>query len=69
MEDFIFLSSDICELPKNFLKAATKENLQTYQRKPKYGKKPVLIKLLKMFNYWTNQIEKLITAVKILLLT
>ena len=31
--------------------AATKENLRTYQRKSKYGRKPVLIKLLTFFNY------------------
>ena len=28
-----------CDLPKNFFETATKENLQTYQRKAKYWKK------------------------------
>ena len=34
-----------------------------------YGRKAVLIKLLTLFSYWTNQMEKLIAAVKIFLLT
>ena len=59
----------IHDLPKNFLEAATKENLRTYQRKSRYERKPVLIKLLTLFNYWSNQMEKLIAAVKIFLLT
>ena len=46
---------------------ATKENLRTYQRKSKYGRKLMLIKLLMMFNYWSNHKEKLIAAVKIFL--
>ena len=49
----------VSDLANNVFEAATKENLQTYQRKFKYGKKPVLIKLLKLFNYWSNQMEKL----------
>ena len=48
---------------------AAKENPQTYQRKPRYERKPVLIKLLTLFNYWSNQIEKLIAAVKVSFLT
>ena len=31
----------ICDLPKNLLETATKENLQTYQKKSKYGRKCV----------------------------
>ena len=49
--------------------AATKENLRSYQRKSRYERKPVLIKLLTLFNYWLNQIEKFIATVKIFLLT
>ena len=41
----------LCDLPKNFLEAATKENLRFYQRKSRY-------------NYWSSQMEKLIAAVK-----
>ena len=59
----------IYDLSRNFLKIATKENLQTKQRKSKYGTKPVLIKLLTLFNYWSNQMERLTAAVKIFLLT
>ena len=44
----------IYDPPMNFLKIATKENLQTRQRKSKYGRKRVLIKLLTLFNYWSN---------------
>ena len=40
---------------KEFFEAATKENLLTYQGKSKYGRKQVLIKLLTLFNYWSNQ--------------
>ena len=54
---------------KELFEAATKENLQTYQRKSRYGRKPVLIKLSTLFSYWSNQMAKLIAAVKILLLT
>ena len=35
----------IYDLPRNFFEGATKENLQTKQKKSKYGRKPVLIKL------------------------
>ena len=59
----------MCDLTKNVFEAAVKENLLTYQRKVKYGRKPVVIKLLTLFNYWSNQMEKLIAAVKIFLLT
>ena len=59
----------ICDLPKNFLEAATKENLQTYQGKSRYERKSVLIKLLRLFNYWSKQMEKLIAAVEIFLFT
>ena len=52
--------------PNNFFEPATKENL-TYQRKSKYERKTVLIKLLTLFNYWSNQMEKLIADVKIFL--
>ena len=41
----------IYDLPRYFYEAATKENLQTQQRKSKYGRKPVLIKSLTLFNY------------------
>ena len=40
---------------------ATKENPNM--------EKPVLIKLLTLFNYWSSQMEKLNAAVKIFLLT
>ena len=53
----------------NFLEAANKENLRIYQRKSKYGRKPVLINLLTLFNYWSNQMKKLIAAVKTFLVT
>ena len=59
----------IYDLSRNFLKIATKENLQTKQRKSKYGTKLVLIKFLTLFNYWSNQMERLTAAVKIFLLT
>ena len=36
---------NIFDLPRNFLETATKENLQTKQRKSKYGRKLALIKL------------------------
>ena len=54
--------------PNNFFEPATKENL-TYQRKFKYERKTVLIKLLTLFNYWSNQMEELIADVKIFLFT
>ena len=59
----------IFDLPNNFFEAATKENLQTYQRKSIYRRKPVMMKLLTLFNYLSNQMEKVIAAVKIFLLT
>ena len=59
----------ICDLPNNFFEAATKENLQTYQRKSIYRRKPVMMKLLTLFNYLSNQMEKVIAGVKIFLLT
>ena len=59
---------NIYDLPRNFLETATKENLQTKQRKSKYGRKHVLIKLLTLFHYWSNQMEKVIAAVEIFLL-
>ena len=59
----------ICDLPNNFFEAATKENFQTYQRKSIYRRKPVMMKLLTLFNYLSNQMEKVIAAVKIFLLT
>ena len=58
----------VCDLQKNFYEVATKENPQTYQRRSKCGRKPVLIKLLTLFNYLSNQMEKLTAAVKISLL-
>ena len=58
-----------CDLPKNFLEAATKKNFRIYQRKSRYERKIMLIKLSRLFNYWSNQIEKLIAAVKIFLFT
>ena len=59
----------LCELPNNVFEAATKKNIGIYQRKSKYERKLVLIKLLTVFSYWSNQMEKLIAAVKFLLLT
>ena len=53
---------------KEIFEGATKENLRTYQRKSKYGRESVLVKLLTLFGYWSNQVEKLIAAVKIFLL-
>ena len=47
---------------KELFEAVIKENLRTYQRKSKYGK-PILIKSLKLFSYWCNQMEELTTAV------
>ena len=44
----------ICDLKKNIFEAAIKENLRTYQRLFKYGRKSVLIKLLTLLNYWSN---------------
>ena len=41
----------ICDLSENISEAATKENLQTYQRKFNYGKTPVLVKLLTLLDY------------------
>ena len=58
----------ICDLPTTFSEAATKENLQTFQRKSKYERKSVLIMLLTLFSYWHNHMEKLIAPVKIFLL-
>ena len=52
---------------RTFLKQL--ENFRTCRRISKYGRKPVLIILLTLFNYWSNQMEKLIAAVKIFLLT
>ena len=59
----------IRELPKNAFEAVTKENLQNYQIKPKYGRKSVLIKLLTLFDYSSDEMEKFVAAVKIFLLT
>ena len=59
----------MCDLTKNVFEAAVKESLLIYQRKFKYGRKPVVIKLLTLFNYWSNQMKKLIAAFKIFLLT
>ena len=59
----------MCDLTKNFFEAAIKKNLRTYQRKSKNGRKTVLIKLLTFFSYWFNQMEKLVAAAKIFLLT
>ena len=43
----------------------------SYERKPsnlpkksRYERKPVLIKLLTLFNYWSNQMEKLLLLLK-----
>ena len=57
------------DLPKNVFEAATKENIQTQERKSKYERKPVLIKVLALFNYWCNQMEKFIATVKMFLVT
>ena len=66
---YIYIYIYICDLTKNFFEAAIKENLQIYQRKSKYGRKTVLMKLLTLFNYWCNEMEKLIASVKAFLLT
>ena len=61
----------LCDQPNNIFEAATKGpkgNLSNNQRNSKYERKSVLIKLLMLFNYCSNQTEKLIAAVKILLL-
>ena len=59
----------VCDLPKNLFETATKINIRTYQRKSKIGRKPVLIKLLTLFDYWSSQMEKLNAAIQIFLLT
>ena len=59
----------LCDLPNNVFEAAAKKNIGTYQRESKYGRKLVLINLLTLFSYWSNQMEKLIAAVKFFLLT
>ena len=57
-------------LPKNFFEAATKERKSSnLPKKTQIWKRPMLIKLLTLFSYWSNQMEKLIAAVKIFLLT
>ena len=43
----------MCDQPNNIFEAATKgpkENLPTYHRESRYERKPVLIKLLTLFN-------------------
>ena len=52
-------------------KAATKENLWTYQRKPEYSRKLVIFidKVIKVVELFSNQMEKLISPTKIFLLT
>ena len=47
-----------------FLKHLLKETFKHNKTKSKYRKKAVLINLLTLFSYWSNQIEKLIAAVK-----
>ena len=62
----------IWDLTNNIFEAATKgpkENLRTYQKKSRYERKSVLIKLLALFNYWSNQMEKITASVKTFLLT
>ena len=61
---------NICDLPKYFVKQLLKETLRTYQKTPEILKKTcvLLIKLLTLFNYWSNQMEKVIAAVNIFLL-
>ena len=62
----------IWDLTNNIFEGATKgpkENLRTYQKKSRYERKPVLIKLLALFNYWSNQMEKITASVKTFLLT
>ena len=55
----------MCDLPKNFFETATKENVRTYQRKSKCGRKTVLTELLMLFNYWSDQVEKLAHMIEI----
>ena len=50
---------------RTFFEAANKQK----KRKPEYGRKPVLMKLLTLFNYWSSGMQKLIAGVKIFLLT
>ena len=52
------------------MKQQLKKTFKPNEENPNiYGWKPVLIKLLRLFNYWSNQMEKLTAAVKIFLLT
>ena len=56
---------------KIFFEAVTKRKPLSLQKKTEILKKTcvLLIKLLTLFNYWSNQMEKLIAVVKIFLLT
>ena len=49
---------------ERIFEAGTKENLQTYQRKFNYGRKPVLINLLTLFNYWSIRWRSLLLPLK-----
>ena len=58
----------ICDLPRNFSEAVTKENLQ-FTKKIQIWNKACPDKSLMWFNYWFNQMEKHIAAAKIFWLT
>ena len=54
---------------EQFLKQLLKTIFEPAKKNPNMVEKHVLIKLMTLFNYWSNQMEKLIAAVKIFLLT
>ena len=61
---------NICDIPKNFFEAATKETFKPAKKtlSIKVNLRFLIIKLL-MLNYWPKQMEKLTAAVKIFLFT
>ena len=60
---------NICDLPNIFAKAATKETFKPTKENQNIEKNLCLIhKLFGLSNYWSNQMENLIAAVKIFLL-
>ena len=54
--------SYICDLPNNISETATKENLQTYQRKSKYGRKYVLMFRCFYFTHFTKLFISLVVT-------
>ena len=60
---------NICNLPNNFFEKATKKAFKlTKENQNIEENRVLLIKLLMLFNFWFNQMEKLIAAVKFFLL-